>query len=90
MTEHYETHEKTVQSYKLVKTTCDKCGEEIEDCLGYDVRDFELSFSEGEAYPDGGHRVGWEVNDLCNNCVEWLKKLLVTNGVKVNEIDFGW
>ncbi len=89
---HYNkiTETKTVTRRELVKVTCDKCNTEIPDEGSYDLREFDLSFAEGSSYPDGGKKEGWEVEDLCNPCIEWLKNLLIENNVKITKVDVNW
>ncbi len=91
---HYNkiTETKIVTRRELAKITCDKCALEIPDTYwgSYDIREFDLSFAEGSSYPDGGNKEGWEVEDLCNECIKWLYKLLTENGVKITKVDVYW
>ena len=92
--DHYEkyTETKTVTRRKLIKTTCDRCNDEIPHSYwgSYNVREFGLSFAEGSSYPDGGSKEGWEVEDLCNSCISWLHELLIENSVKITKTDLDW
>ena len=91
MTKKWETYTKTVEQRRCVSVTCDLCGEEIcERRHIYSVRDFELEFTEGDCYPDGGFKEGWRVEDLCNQCVGKLKELLVVNGFKISKVAVDW
>jgi len=89
---HYEkyTETKAVTRRRLIRVTCDKCNNEIPWEETYDLREFDLSFAEGSSYPDGGSKEGWEVEDLCNSCISWLKELLIENGVKITKTDVDW
>lgn len=91
--DHYEkyTETKTVTRRKWIKTTCDKCNAEINSEVMYETRDFELSFTNGTSWPDGsGDKKGWQVEDLCDVCVEWLRNLLIESNVMTIEIDKNW
>ncbi len=93
MTDHYEkyTETKTVTRRKFVKTTCDKCNAEILSEGSYDTRDFDLSFTKGTSWPDSsGDAKGWQVADLCDPCIEWLRNLLIESNVMIAEIDRYW
>lgn len=91
MTTHYKrtkiSYFKDVEDY----CTCDKCGCIIEpkNETNYDHREFMLQFLDGYLWPDGPCLSGWEVPDLCDGCVEKLRKLLEQNGYKVvkKEVD---
>lgn len=91
--DHYEkyTEAKTVIRHRLIKTTCDRCNNEIPSESSYDFREFDLSFAEGTSYPEGsGDKKGWEVEDLCNLCIDFLHGLLIESGFKVTEIEMDW
>lgn len=90
MTDIVETYEETVTRPYVVKTVCDKCGCEVDDGKSHDTRDFELEFTTGKNYPDCGYQEGWQVPDLCNDCVGWLKTVLQDNGVTIKEIERDW
>lgn len=70
--------------------TCDWCGKKFSDPTGYDEREFELKFLKGFGYPEGGQLEGWEVHDLCDDCVERLRVMLVSAGVKVSKKEVDW
>lgn len=90
--DHYEkyTETETVTRRRLIKTTCDRCNAEIPGESLYGLREFDLSFSKGSSYPSGGRKQGWEVEDLCDECIKWLHELLIENGVKITKTDVDW
>ena len=92
MATEYETIEKTVKSQKLIRRTCDWCqGDMSEDDMGaFDVREFSLEFSSGYAYPEGGFSEGWQVEDLCDDCVAKLRAMLEGAGVSVTKLEVDW
>jgi hypothetical protein len=84
MTSHYKTEKKTRFVEVLVNVTCDRCGKEIEEPKDtYAAREFTLEFLEGHYWPDCPDMYGWEVADLCDECVEELRKLLEEHGYNV-------
>lgn len=87
---HYEEYKVTETRRKLVRVTCDRCDEEIPKLQLYRDREFTLEFKSGNSYPSGGHMTGWEVSDLCDDCVIWLKGLLESNGVNLCPVDVDW
>lgn len=87
---HYEEYEVVEKKQKLVKIACDRCGEEIPKNGLYEDREFELEFKKGRGYPDGGYMEGWEVCDLCDDCIAWLKDMLESNGVTVSPVEIDW
>ncbi len=91
--DHYKkyTETKTVTRCEFIKTTCDKCGEELPHEGSHDTREFYFGYNKGESYgDDGGYKKGWMVEDLCNSCIEWLKDMLIKNNVTLREIDQDW
>lgn len=90
MTSHYAQQKQTVYRNVLLSITCDRCQTEVEKPPGYHVRAFELEFSQGEAFPSGGHRDGWKVSDLCDECVEFLERLLKSNGFVLEKVEVFW
>ena len=83
-------YEKVLQETdKLVKTTCDKCENEIPSVTGH-VREFELTFGVGQSDPEGGYIEGWQVEDLCDTCAKWLKEILTHNGVRISDMFRDW
>lgn len=81
-----------VQSKREVVTGifCDWCGTRIGGLDRFETRDFTLQFTEGNSYPDGGSKDGWEVEDLCNKCVAKLRTLLVANGISISGVEIDW
>jgi len=90
MTGIYEVVTKTVRSKRLVCTVCDWCQEDIEEPGPYRERAFDLEFTEGSSCPDGGSEEGWEVQDLCDLCVERLRVLLIDQGICVLPVKRDW
>lgn len=94
MTTIYEIVEKTYKEKKFVSCTCDWCGNDIPGDYGfgsYNTRHFELKFTTGTSYPGpSGNNDGWEVQDLCDGCVDKLYRLLSEVGIKITEVDEDW
>jgi len=90
MAREYETIEETVERHKLVKHTCDWCDGDIVEEAVYAVREFSLEFSIGSAYPEGGWKEGWQVDDLCDDCVDKLRVLLEGEGISVTKLEVDW
>ena len=81
------TYTKVVQE----KVMCDRCQAEFDpDPCCYSTREFELEFTEGTSYPDSGDKTGWEVEDLCDDYVKFLKELLIDNGFTITPIERSW
>lgn len=89
---HYEQVTRTQVTNQLTKVTCDRCKKEIEPVRGYTTREFTLEYKEGDVYEGGytGCLTGWEVEDLCNECIKLLHKVLIENGFQVKIIDDVW
>lgn len=88
---HTERYEQTVERERVLRVNCDRCGAEIPEPARYATRDFDLRFTLGNAWPSGdGDAIGWEVEDLCNACISWLRKTLGDAGVRVSSIDKDW
>lgn len=85
-----ETEIVTYKRKKVIAVKCDKCGDDIPKESRYSTRDFEIEFTRGSAYPDGGHKIGWQVEDLCDNCVDYLKTVLEENGFPTSKVDIDW
>lgn len=79
-------------AYRVVKCICDRCEKEVVEKPGsYSTRHFDLEFREGYNYGhDGGEVTGWSVSDLCDECVAWLKELLIEHSVKITQTDDSW
>jgi hypothetical protein len=95
---HYKEFTRTITDHKLIKVTCDRCGVEIPESEMFDTRHVQIkftkkmvvSFTTGTSYPGSGYDEGWEVEDLCDECVEWLKGVLVNDGVNLGEVARDW
>ena len=83
-----KTH--TYEYNHVLKTICDWCEKEVLEPGGHDTREFELEFSEGTSYPEGGSRSGWQVEDLCDNCIYKLRVLLEKKGVTTSALEVDW
>ena len=90
MSKIIESYERTVQSERIVQVLCDWCGGDVRQSRGYGDREFTLEFKEGESYPDGGFAEGWQIEDLCDNCVERLRQLLIAQGIRVSTVEIDW
>lgn len=55
-----------------------------------DTREFQLVFTTGTSFPEGGSKEGWEVQDLCDACVIRLRTLLEDQGVRISEVEGDW
>jgi hypothetical protein len=75
---------------RVVAVYCDGCGEEIPELYTYDEREVKLWYAKGSAYPDGGHLYGWQVEDLCDACVEKLERLVRDAGFNVTPYEVDW
>lgn len=78
---------------------CDWCAKnitkEIEQATAFDgwstgIREFRLEFVKGHSHRDGGLQAGWEVTDLCDDCVGKLRELLTQAGIAVSPTEIDW
>ena len=87
----YEMKEVTREQKELVNVTCDWCGiVSDEPFLGDSLLSSEwfcLSYEESSGEGNDYSNSGWDVEDLCHDCIDKLKVLLEENGVTVAEID---
>lgn len=100
VTRVYEEQPETVKRRILVSRTCDWCGMEMgerygQEAKGYGERELMISFLQGKAYPpdpypQGGYLTGWEVPDLCDDCVAKLRAALEELGIKVQDAEREW
>ncbi len=90
MTNIYEEYEEFITKHKFIKKICDWCGEEIPEPDMWNTREFELIFTEGSSYPEGGSANGWQVNDLCNICIDKLKAFFEANNVHIDDVNINW
>lgn len=79
-----ETHTHDVYDH----TVCDMCGEEVKFKYDDYMESFTLKYElEYSAWGDHWHdKSSWKV-DLCNNCIDKLKKFLLDNGTKLQGYD---
>lgn len=85
-----ETRTETVQREYVIAEFCDWCGVRIPLPKGIDVRELEISFSAGYSTRDGGMRQGWQVEDLCDDCVAKLRTMLENAGINVKPTEVDW
>lgn len=73
-----------------VSRHCDRCKVNLPLYEMYDINRFELRREQGWGCPEGGSYEAWEVEDLCDNCIDFLEQLLKNNGftIKYSEVDF--
>lgn len=88
MSKEYSIVTKTVEEKVIKRVICDWCGSDIEPLYGFETREFELRSSKGEAYPEDRFGDGWTVEDMCDDCVDKLKSVLVAAGIKIKEYDY--
>lgn len=75
---------------KLVKVTCDLCGNEIKRKHAYDATETEIRHKTGSSYPEGGSGTESTV-DMCSDC--WRDKFLswlASFGAKPETKDWDW
>ena len=89
MSRKYTRYTEKVERKRIISVICDRCGATIPGPGIYEVREFRLEFSIGYSYPDSGNREGWEVEDLCDACVEWLH-LLLREEVIISKLEVDW
>ena len=91
MTRAYKEVEETYTKRELYSVECDWCGKKPEpEREGYFTRDWALEYTTGNTYPSGGYEEGWQVEDLCDACVEKLRALLVDAGLNVTKVAVDW
>ncbi len=88
---HYKEYTKEITERELVKVTCDRCEAVIpKPEKAFETRRFHLEFTTGDSYPGTGHEQGWSVEDLCDDCVKWIKEILVSDNVKLTDVRRNW
>ena len=102
----YIEKEKLSKHKELESIVCDWCktafkaSEQNEDAIdienkfdntksGYEVNEFTLKWKVGNNYPDGGCGEE-EFVELCSECREKLKKLLLDNGIVIQKRDWDY
>ena len=90
MSKTYRTVKKTSEYRELVETLCDWCGANVPEPGAYKDRRATLKFGHGSSYPEGGYLEGWQVEDLCDPCIEKLRVVLVREGINVTKLDIDW
>ena len=89
MTTTYKTELKTIEQKVFVSCICDWCGKSLPDHYGRkDDKTREFEFVTGYSYSDDCGGNGWYIEDLCDECVEKLRNLLVESGIKITGIDY--
>lgn len=87
----YKRWAETVERQSVESVTCDWCGRPVgEPPHRFRVRIFTLSFESGDVFPEGCSTEGWEVQDLCDDCIVRLRSLLEQNGVRVVPTEKDW
>ena len=86
----YVKIQRIVEDEKVENVFCDWCGVEMGTHSLYDGKYVLTAITGSESYPDCGWENGWQIEDLCDPCVERLRQLLVDNGVKIKKIDESW
>jgi len=77
--EHYiEIEIPAKKEQKLIKRTCDLCGDTIYPREKFDAEEVEIIHTTGNSYPEGGSGEKIKV-DMCGNCfdkklIPWLLK----------------
>lgn len=96
-----ETYQEAVARERIVSRTCDWCGQDMpfpkNGTLwgtdrsyyggGWSTRYWELKYTKGENYPETSWANGWEVQDLCDPCIERLRQLLLDAGIRLTEVE---
>ena len=91
MTRTYKKETVTYERKTIIDVTCDWCGREIEPaCERFETREFTLEYTEGDSYPSGGSKEGWQVEDLCDACVAKLRSLLIDQGITITSVEVDW
>lgn len=90
MSEKRETYEVTETRERVIAVYCDRCGAEIPETDDFTIHETKVMHRVGMNYPEGGGWQGWEVEDLCDNCTEFLRKLLEDNGFTVKDTEYDW
>ena len=85
-----EIYTRTVEDSRIIKVLCDRCGSELPKPRHHCTRELQITFATGFSYPDSISKQGWQVEDLCDDCVSWLRSLLEANGVKVVPYAVDW
>ena len=81
----FDRYEETVTRSKLTGIFCDRCGVKISTENHWEVNDFQLERITGFRYPEGGSGEIWEIEDLCDPCIDALLVLLKTWGATIKE-----
>lgn len=94
MTRVIEKYQKLETRYRTIEVICDRCEVQmtVPEPQSRNLREFELIFAEGweSGYGGGGYKSGWQVEDLCDNCVRDLRKILENRGFKVKPYEVDW
>lgn len=79
----------TVTTSEFVSRDCDWCGCSLPEKYGNeDCRTREFQFTSGYSFPGDASGTGWYISDLCDDCVDKLRDVLVSVGIKLTEIDY--
>lgn len=85
-----EPYELTIKKERILERICDKCNKPLPELTQFEERYVEIECTKGYSYPDNGASGGWCVEDLCDDCVEWLRNLLESNGVRITNVEADW
>jgi len=85
-----QTEARTIERKYVIAEFCDWCGKRIATGDMYETREFRILFSVGDSFPEGGYKKGWQVEDLCDDCVANLRTLLEDAGIKIKPIEVDW
>lgn len=90
MTTEYREEEYTAKRKIEVRTYCDRCGKDVIEKRHCNTREFALYFAEGNEY--GGEYPsrdveGFQVKDLCDDCITFLRQVLIGNGFNLSKPD---
>jgi len=86
-----ETVTHTSEWERVVAVHCDRCGTQmpVPDSSPGDRREFILRFATGYVGYGDYSMSGWQVEDLCDDCVKVLNKLLFDNGFTITDYEAG-
>jgi len=90
MGKKYKKEKVEYEKKVVTEVWCDWCGGEVEKERQFETREFELQYTRGTAYPSGGNKCWWQVEDLCDRCVMKLRALLADQGIAITGVEVDW